>query len=314
MPWLPELFSAPTLARIEARRTRRRHEKIAFFDGVMTGEVDALVASFAGPPELHQPLRGRVKGEPEFRRFVSEVKIWMEDHDVLVEDVGVIVTPIRSVEEVVLRAAVRGSLVELPVAIVNDRQPDERIVEQRIYVNARALGGFHAMRPPLLQPGAVAAQAGVIGDLQQALAAGDAQAAMAAFEPAGVVREPAGAAVLHRGAAELRAFFELLLGDGGITLEHCAATDDGHACALEYNVVGWGRIALPPQAGVAVHVRGDGGRLAAARIYGDVSRDRRTSPEPLSTGRDSSTLAPAVQRADYGVHGRERNGFARPPC
>ncbi len=107
---------------------------------------------------------------------------------------------------------------------------------------------------------------------------------MAAFEPAGVLQEPAGAADAHRGADELRAFFESLLADGGITLEQCAANDDGHACALEYNVVGGGGVAVPPQAGMAVHVRGDSGRLAAARIYDDVNRDPRTVSEPSSTG------------------------------
>ena len=56
---------------------------------------------------------------------------------------------------------------------------------------------------------------------------------------------------------------------GGIPLEHCALVDDGRACALEYNVVGWGQTQLPPQAGVAVYVRGQSGKLAAARVYDD---------------------------------------------
>jgi hypothetical protein len=56
---------------------------------------------------------------------------------------------------------------------------------------------------------------------------------------------------------------------GGIDLEHCALADDGRSCALEYNLVSWGRTSLPPQAGLAVYVRGDDGRLEAARIYDD---------------------------------------------
>ena len=58
-------------------------------------------------------------------------------------------------------------------------------------------------------------------------------------------------------------------GGGGIPLEHCAAIDDGRSCALEYNVVRWGKTELTPEAGVAVYVRGPNGRLAAARIYDD---------------------------------------------
>jgi len=58
---------------------------------------------------------------------------------------------------------------------------------------------------------------------------------------------------------------------GAIPLEHCAVIDDKRACALEYNVVRWGKTELPPEAGVAVSVRGETGNLAAARIYDDVN-------------------------------------------
>jgi hypothetical protein len=84
------------------------------------------------------------------------------------------------------------------------------------------------------------------------------------------VREPAGSAYTHRGTEALRALYELFFSNGGgIALEHCAVTDDGRACALEYNVVGWGRTEMPPQAGLAVYVQGESGRLAAVRIYDD---------------------------------------------
>jgi hypothetical protein len=54
MPFIPELSSAPALARSEERRTSRV-EGVSFFDGLISGEVDALVGSFAGEPERHQP-------------------------------------------------------------------------------------------------------------------------------------------------------------------------------------------------------------------------------------------------------------------
>ena len=104
----------------------------------------------------------------------------------------------------------------------------------------------------------------------QILAAGDVEAILATFEPDAFVREPAGAAYLHRGTDELRALFTLFFSNGGgITLEHCTVTDDGRACALEYNVTAWGHTQLPPQAGLSVYVRGDSGRLSSARIYDD---------------------------------------------
>jgi hypothetical protein len=84
------------------------------------------------------------------------------------------------------------------------------------------------------------------------------------------VREPAGGPYVHRGTEALRALYERFFANGGgIALEHCALTDDGRACALEYNLVAWGRTPLPPQAGLAVYVRGADGRLDAARIYDD---------------------------------------------
>ena len=79
----------------------------------------------------------------------------------------------------------------------------------------------------------------VVGEYQRALAAGDVEAILATFEPDGYLREPAGGAYVHRGdggaARALRASF--FSNGGGIPLEHCTVTDDGRACALEYNVV-----------------------------------------------------------------------------
>ncbi len=270
MPWLPELFSAPTLARVWEDTRRRRLALVPFFPGLMTGETDALIESFAGEPEVHHPVRGRVKGVAAFERFVIETKTWLADHDATVEDVDFVLTPGRGVEELVLHVDGDDGRIELPVAVASDHDERGRIIEQRIYFSTWPLTGGHAIRPPLLQPDPGLHEPDVVGDYQRALAAGDAEAAVAAFEADGYVREPAGGAYTHRGTEELRALYELFFsGGGGIPLEHCAVTDDGRACALEYNVVAWGRTAMPPEAGIAVYVRGDSGRLAAACIYDD---------------------------------------------
>ncbi len=104
-----------------------------------------------------------------------------------------------------------------------------------------------------------------MGDYHRALAAGDVDALVAAFEPDGYAREPAGGRHVHRGHDRLRSFYGSLFSNGGgISLEHCAAIDDGHSCVLEYNVVQWGTTQLAPEAGVAVYARGPAGKLAAA--------------------------------------------------
>ncbi len=213
MPWLPELFTAPALARIWEDERRRRLELVPFFPGLMTGETDALIESFAGEPEVHHPIRGRVKGVAAFERFAVETRTWLADHDATVADVHFVLTPGRGVEELVLH--LDGGRIQLPVAVASDHDERGRIVEQRAYFSTFPLTGRHATRPPLLQP------------------------------------DPA-------------------LGDQ--ELEHCAVTDDGQACALEYNVV-----APLPRAAIAVYVRGDGGELTAARVYDDA--DPPLAPE-----------------------------------
>lgn len=269
MPWVPELFSAPALERVERKR-RRELVRVPYFDGLMAGEPDALVKSFGAVPELHDPARGRVKGQRAFAAFVSETSSWLRQHNVSVEDVDHVITEQHGFEEVVLHFDDHRGRVDLPVAIVADLCSDGQIDELRIYFSTRPLTGRHTHRPPLLQPDSQLRESDVVGEYQSALAAGDSDAIVAAFEPDGYVREPVGAGQLHRGSNGLRLFYERMFSNGGgIPLEHCAVIDDGRSCALEYNVVRWGRTELAPEAGFAVYARGSGGRLAAARIYDD---------------------------------------------
>jgi hypothetical protein len=270
MPWVPELFSAPALQQIE-EKWQRDLVTVPFFDGLLAGEFDALVGSFAGEPELHHPVRGRIRGARAFETYVTETQAWLRQRNASIEDVERVVTEPSGFGEVVLHLDGETGPVDLPVAIVSERHSDGRIDELRIYYSSWPLTGRHANRPPVLQPDPALHESDVVAEYQRALSAGDVEAIVAAFEPDAYAREPAGGQYVHRGPDGLRAFYELLFSnDGGIPLEHCALIDDGRACALEYNVVRWGRTELPPEAGVAVYVRGPSGKLAAARIYDDV--------------------------------------------
>jgi hypothetical protein len=85
------------------------------------------------------------------------------------------------------------------------------------------------------------------------------------------VREPSGADHVHAGRDGLQAFYDRIFSSGGgVAQEHCAIVGDERTCALEYNVVGWGKAPLLPQAGLAVYVRGRSGRIAALRLYDDI--------------------------------------------
>jgi hypothetical protein len=273
MPWAPELFSTPVLERLEEKRRDGRVRSVPYFEGLMSGEIGALVGSFAGEPEVHDPVRGRVKGARAFEKFVAATTAWLAERNVSVEDVETVERVIlerHGFEEVVLHLELEGRRVDLPVAVVADHEADGRLNELRTYFSSWPLLGRHANRPPLLQPDPDVGLTGVVAGYQRALAAGDADAVLATFEPDAYAREPAGGEYVHHGSGGLRAFYEHLFSNGGgIPLEHCGIVDDGRACALEYNVVRWGETELLPQAGVAVYVRGDSGKLAAARIYDD---------------------------------------------
>jgi hypothetical protein len=162
--------------------------------------------------------------------------------------------------------------VDLPVSVAADWVRDGHLTELRVYYSSWPLTARHSNRPPVLQPDPKLRAPDVVGEYQAALAAGDLDAIVDAFETDGYAREPAGGRFIHSGTGALRSFYEQMFSNGGgVALEHCGLIDDGRACALEYNVVQWGKTELPPQAGIAVYVRGETGKLAAARIYDDVS-------------------------------------------
>ena len=271
MPWLPELFGAAALQRIEENRRLDKLATVPFFDGLLAGEPDALVESFAGEPELYDPVHGRIKGERAFRAYVDRMSAWLVQRNASVEDVGHVVLAGHGFEEVVIHFDGETGRIDLPQAIVADRLSGGRIGELRVYHSTWPVTGRHAHRPPLLQRDPALRESAVVAEYQRALAAGDVDAIVATFEPDGYAREPSGGEHTHRGPDGLRAFYEQLFSNGGgIALEHCSLIHDGRSCALEYNVVRWGRTQLPPQAGVAVYVQAPSGKLAAARIYDDV--------------------------------------------
>jgi hypothetical protein len=269
MPWVPELFSTPVLERLQEKWERERLDAVPYYDGLMSGEHHALVGSFAGEPVLHDPMRGRVKGVRAFEAYVTDLSAWLAERNMAVDAVAYAANNPRGFEEVVLELDGDPGRVKIPVAIIADHGSDGRLEELRVYHSLWPMTGRHVHRPPMLQSDPDVRVSDVVAEYQRALAAGDVDAILATFEPGAYAREPAGGGYVHSGP-DLRAFYELTFSnDGGIALDHCALVDDGHTCALEYNIVRWGKTELPPEAGVAVYVRGESGKLAAAHIYDD---------------------------------------------
>jgi hypothetical protein len=265
-------LTAPLAKSLPAEESAASNDAVPYYEGIMAEEPEALIRSFAGQPRVNDPRVGHIEGTRELRAFVSGTVDWLRERDAVVENVALTRTQTRTVEEVVLHLlGDEEGRVELPVAIVADRNPDRTLKTIRVYHSMWPLTGEHAVRPPLLPANPELHADGVVSDYQRALAEGDLQGIVSTFEPDGYAREPSGSAHLHRGAEGLRTLYEHMFANGGgIPLEHCTLTDDGVRCALEYNCVRWGVTVIPPQAGVAVYERGASGLLAAARIYDDV--------------------------------------------
>jgi SnoaL-like domain len=269
MPWFPEFAGAVELARRQTRAAGQADPVGRYVAALNQGDEHALQTVWPGEVVVYDPRYGEMRGHKRLRQFVRWSESWLAERQARVETVAYTVGGDRAVVELLAHLVYEGQERAWPVAIVAESS-DDRSVVFRSYFSQWALNGQRHPRSAILAPG-TAHPGDVVGRYQAALAAGDAEAAVATFEPDGYYREPMGPSFAYRGARELGAFFATCFGaGGGIGLQHCAVTDDGVRCALEYNCVRWGSHELPPQAGIGVYERGPDGLLAAVRVYDDV--------------------------------------------
>src|SRR4051812_45862163 len=174
VPWDPELFSGPALATIEDRR-QATLTAVAFFDGLLTGEIEPLLGSFAGEPDVHHPVRGHIRGAEAFARFAADTTAWLAEHDVTVEDGEFLLTSAVGVEEFLLRP---GGGRDVPLALAADLDAEGHMVTLRMYC-----GG--AAPPPLLGPAPPPRAPGVVGAHPRAPPARGAGAAPPPVAPRG---------------------------------------------------------------------------------------------------------------------------------
>ncbi len=208
-----------------------------------------------GEVVIYDPRAGEIRVHRQLRRFVRRNLSWLADRHARTETVASTCVGGRAVVELLAHLAGDGREVAWPVAVVAE-SPDDSSVLFRTYCSQWPVDGRRHVRPPILKPGH-AHPGDVVGRYQAALDAGDTEAIVNTFAPDGYFREPIGPHYAHRGTPELRSFFTTCFSaGGGIGLQHCAVTDDGVRCALEYNGVRWGSHDLPPQAGIGVYERG----------------------------------------------------------
>ena len=269
MPWFPEFVSAAELARSQTRAAGHADPVGQYLAALNEGSARDLETTGPGEVVIHDPHAGEVRGHRHVRQFVSRNLSWLASLHARAETVASVVAGGRAVVELLAHMDHNGRQLAWPVAVVAE-SADDMSVTFRTYCSQWPLDEQRPVRPPILPPGA-AHPGDVAGRYLVGLAAGDTEAVVATFAPDGYFRPPFGPGYAHHGTAELRAFFaRCFSAGGGIGLEHCAVTDDGVRCALEYNCVRWGSRDLPPQAGMGVYERGPDGLLAAVRVYDDV--------------------------------------------
>lgn len=237
---------------------------VSLYPRLIDGDVGVL-AVFANKATIDSPLMGHHQ-PPE---YVGETRAWLSAHSARVQDGTTVVTPERIIHEFVLCVNIEGEDKELPVMLVADIDDEDYIRDLRIYHSTWPLTGSHQVRSPLLQYALTQRPPEPVGAYHDALAAGDAAAADAVFEPDGSVREPAGSAYAHSGE-DRRAWYQTILSDGPLPLRLGTITDDGVTVVYEYEVEQWGSTRIPPQAGAAAYERGASGKIVSARIYDDV--------------------------------------------
>jgi hypothetical protein len=235
----------------------------AYLRTMVSGDVAPLRKMLARDVVVHDPRVGRVEGDA-VRPFLEQTQRWLRDRDAQLETVCSTSSRGRAIEE----SIVRFKRLELPIAIVAEAGPSG-VGSIRVYHSNFPITGGHRERKPLLVENPELELPDIAAAYQGALREGDVERMLALYENDGTAREPS--AYLYEGKDELRIYYGALFGnEGGIAVERCAVTDDGRCCALEYNVVRWGKTTLPPQAGLSVYQRGTEGKLAHARIYHDV--------------------------------------------
>jgi quercetin dioxygenase-like cupin family protein len=244
---------------------------VNLYHALLAGDIAAVLALFAGEPQIDTPLSGAVRGEAALRTFVREQQAWLGARQARPHVVGVIKAAERVVVELVLDLVRDGAAIDLPVVLAADRA-GEQVTAIRVYHSTWPLTGAHVVRAPLLPPPAVPPdEPALIRAYMGALDGPDRVAMLALFTEDGYVREPSGAQYRHAGPAGRRAFYDRALGAGGVRLHHRTATFDGHSFAVEYVCDRWGAAELPPQAGMAVYELAGPDRLRAVRIYDDIS-------------------------------------------
>ncbi len=264
MPWYPENVDHG----LDSTGRDTGRPSVPFYRGILDSTPASLLSSWSTAPRVDDPRVGEVLGRSDFLDYVKATREWLALGDATLGQVSLLSTPTRSVEEVVLELTVGGERQELPVAVVAEWDADHRLTSIRIYHSLWPLFPNHHVHSPVIDAHPEVTLPDAVARNQQARAAADLEAILETYEDDAVVHTSATTGPQrHQGPDELRRLFGTPSIPGmkpQVTI--CAATDDGHSCAVEYTVTRFSE-PRPDQVGITVYEHGGRPRISAERSY-----------------------------------------------
>ena len=159
-----------------------------YFTALNEGDTHLLEDVWPGEVVVYDPRAGEVRGHRQLRRFVSRNLSWLAGLHARTETVASTVAGGRAVVELLAHLDHRGRELAWPVAVVAE-SPDDSSVVFRTYCSQWPVDERRHLRPPVLKPGP-ARPGDVVGRYQDGLAAGDTEAVVSTFAPAGTSAAP----------------------------------------------------------------------------------------------------------------------------
>lgn len=228
-----------------------------FVPALVGGATAALARRLGSRATLDDPVHGRGASVGSIEGILVKLARDWHDRTAGYQELAGTTGVDCDVAEGVLRLGADGGAVDVPIAVVAERQ-SMREIDVRLYY---ALPGRTDARVIPVTPLGPEPRAPLARELFAALESGDAAASLACFEQDGVVVDARGE-VRGRQDGALEAW---LAPHAGLELAPIACADDGRRCCVEVARKGSGSRHL---AALFVLVRGDGGRLRELRVYG----------------------------------------------
>lgn len=278
-----------------------------YYKGVQHLAPDVLLASWSGQPRVDAPRVGLVTGVPDFLEYVKVTREWLALGDATLRPVGILNTPARSVEEVVVELEAGSERQQLGVAVVAEWDHSHLLTSVRIYHSLWPLFSNQPMHNPLLTSHPNSTLPLTIYDNLQARAAHDVDALLDTYEDDVEVHPSRAGGQVCSGKDQLRRLYRAQQIPGTQPhIEICLVTDDGDTCVVEYHVSHFGE-PEPDQVGVTVYERGPSARISRERNYLVSSSPVVGAPQVLdavesTVGQDRTHWSPAPRRhADLGA-------------